>query len=632
MADELSQTFSATTRGLTILLRECADGVLQLPDFQRSWVWDEERIRSLIASLSRGFPMGAIMTLRTGGAVRFQPRPVEGTDVGEQAPDVLLLDGQQRMTSLYQVLLRGKPVHTVTPRLQPAVRWFYIDIRKALDAATDRDEAVVSIPESKQVTSDFGRQVDLDLTTRESEIDNLLFPVQELLDTSKWQKAFIERHMSGPDFSGMFELWNTFESQVVANFTNYQVPVIELDKSTSKEAVCVVFEKVNTGGKPLDAFELITATYAADSYQLRDDWYGPRQNPDAGRERKFRAYLKLASAPEGVLSGVGSTDFLQAVSLFHTRDLRRAAEMAGRVGRELPQVSATRQALLNLPLPAYLEYQETAERGFQLAAKFLIGQKIYRVKDLPYQSQIVPLAAILAELGKEAEPLGAQQKIERWFWNGVFGELYGSSTETRIARDFIEVAAWVRGGPEPTTIHDSTVRADRLRTMRQRNSAAYKGVNALLMKRGAEDFRNGQPYTNLVFFDENVDIHHIFPKDWCVAQGLKPAVYDSIINKTPLSARTNRIIGGSAPSEYLGKLEAEASDATNPRDVLDGRLDTHLIDPALVRSDDFDSFMSARQAALVALIEGATGKLVIPERDTDGPEEFVDPDPEDLDV
>ena len=61
---------------------------------------------------------------------------------------------------------------------------------------------------------------------------------------------------------------------MLENFKSYRVPVISLDRSTSKEAVCVVFEKVNTGGKALDAFELVTAMYAASGHELRKDWYG----------------------------------------------------------------------------------------------------------------------------------------------------------------------------------------------------------------------------------------------------------------------------------------------------------------------------------------------------------------------
>jgi len=174
----------------------------------------------------------------------------------------------------------------------------------------------------------------------------------------------------------------------------------------------------------------------------------------------------------------------------------------------------------------------------------------------------------------------------------------------------MEVPVWLNGGPEPSTVSETMFRADRLKTMRMRLSAAYKGVNALLMKEDAQDFRSGQKFDHTIFFGENVDIHHIFPKDWCKKQGIKPDVYDSIINKTPLSYRTNRIIGGVAPSEYLAKLEK--GDTTTPpieRARLDVYLASHLIDPTLLRADMFDAFMDDRQKRILALIELATGKI-----------------------
>src|SRR5262249_52425525 len=246
-------------------------------------------------------------------------------------------------------------------------------------------------------------------------------------------------------------------------------------------------------------------------------------------------------------------------------------------------VSGNRQAQLNLPLEAYKRYEAQVERGFVQAAKFLHLLHIYRVFDLPYQSQIIPLAAILADIGDAWEHESNRAKLVCWYWNGVFGELYGSAVESRIARDFMEVPAWLKGGPEPSTVSETIFRADRLKTMRMRLSAAYKGVNALLMKEGAQDFRSGQGFDHAVFFGENVDIHHIFPQDWCKKNSIKPAVYDSIINKTPLSYKTNRIIGGVAPSEYLMKLEA--GDSATPRierNRLDGFIRSHLINPALL--------------------------------------------------
>jgi hypothetical protein len=601
-------TFQTNPFALNELLDDCHRGVLQLPDFQRSWVWDEERIRSLIASVSRAFPVGALMSLNTGGPVNFKPRPVEGAPVEAKqiAPQSLLLDGQQRMTSLYQVTLRGKVVETVTPKNKKVKRWFYIDIRKALDPSVEREEAIVGVPEDRIVRKDFGREVVLDLSSAEREYASFMYPLSQVFDWDKWQDGF-DKYWRGDQNESVREEFRTFKRQVLENFKSYDVPVITLDRSTSKEAVCVVFEKVNTGGKPLDAFELVTAMYAASGHELRKDWYG--DDGTKGRHRRLAETFRPAGADAGIIAGVSNTDFLQAISLFHTRDRRRAAENAGKQGKELPAVSGNRQALLNLPLEEYKRYEAQVERGFVQAAKFLHMLHIYRIFDLPYQSQIVPLAAILADIGEDWEHEAKRAMLVRWYWNGVFGELYGSAVETRIARDFMEVPVWLEGGSEPSTVSETMFRADRLKTMRMRLSAAYKGVNALLMKEGAQDFRSGQKFDHTIFFGENVDIHHVFPQDWCKTHSVKPSVFDSIINKTPLSYRTNRIIGGVAPSEYIAKLQ-NGSETTPPidRERLDSYLRSHLIDPSLLRADSFDAFMADRQKRLLALIEQATGK------------------------
>ena len=601
-------TFQTNPFDLNKLLEDCHHGILQLPDFQRSWVWDEDRIKSLIASISRAFPVGALMSLDTGGPVNFKPRPIEGapSKAKQMHPQSLLLDGQQRLTSLYHVTLRGQVVETVTPKKKKVKRWFYIDIRKALDDSMDREEAIIGVPEDRAIRTDFGREIVLDLSSPEQEYQQLMYPVSQVFDWDRWQDGFDE-HWSGDQNKAVRDEFRLFKRTVLENFKMYRVPVIALDRSTTKEAVCVVFEKVNTGGKPLDAFELVTAMYAAEGHELRKDWYG--DDGTKGRHRRFAETLRPAGAETGIIAEVSNTDFLQAVSLFYTRERRRAAEKAGKQGKELPAVTGNRQALLDLPLDAYKQYEAQVEKGFIQAAKFLHTLRIYRIFDLPYQSQIVPLAAILADIGDAWEHQANRAMLVRWYWNGVFGELYGSAVETRIAKDFMEVPAWLKGGPEPTTVSETIFRADRLKTMRMRISAAYKGVNALLMKEGAQDFRSGQEFDHTVFFGENVDIHHIFPQDWCKKRSIKPAVYDSIINKTPLSYKTNRIIGGAAPSEYLARLEK--GDQVNPpiNDVkLDKYLTSHLIDPTLLRADRFEDFLADRQKRLLALIELATGK------------------------
>ena len=328
-------TFQTNPIDLEELLKNCAHGVLQLPDFQRSWVWDEDRIKSLIASISRAFPVGALMTLDTGGPVNFKPRPVEGApnEAKQVVPQSLLLDGQQRMTSLFQVTLRGKVVETVTPKNKKVKRWFYIDIRKALDLSQDREEAIVGVPEDRVVRAAFGRETVFDLSSAELEYASLMYPVSQVFDWDSWQDGFDE-HWPGDQNKTTRDTFRTFKKQVLENFKMYRVPVIALDKLTSKEAVCVVFEKVNVGGKALDAFELVTAMYAASGDELRKDWYG--EDGTKGRHRRLAEKLRPDGADTGIIAGVSNTDFLQAISLFHTRDRRRAADDTGRGANKQP--------------------------------------------------------------------------------------------------------------------------------------------------------------------------------------------------------------------------------------------------------------------------------------------------------
>lgn len=616
-------TFDTNPVLLQTLLKTCEDGKLQLPDFQRSWVWEEERIMSLIASVSRGFPMGALMSLKSkiDTGVVFACRPIEGAPVAAQTkPEQLLLDGQQRMTSLYQSCMRRQVVSTITAKKRLVKRWFYIDVMKALSNEADRDSAIFAVPDDRKLKENFDKDIVLDLSLPDLEYEQLMFPLNQVFSTDAWMQGFWN-YWNTKGESGKIDLFFRFKNEVLSNFAEYQVPVIALGADTSHEAVCLVFEKVNTGGKALDAFELLTAMYAAQGHKLRDDWLGDEKSDDPdrklGTQKRLAMFGRAAGQAQGVLANVASTDFLQAIALLHTKELRLAA-MADPSKKEndWSAVRATRQSLLDLPLAAYKKYGNAVRNGFERAAKFLRQQQIYRVIDLPYQTQLVPLAAIFAEIGNKAEHATNNDKIARWYWCGVFGELYGSAVESRFAKDILEVPAWLDGGPEPSTVADGVLRADRLLTMRSRLSAAYKGLQALLLRQGAIDFRSGQAFDQIVFFDEGVDIHHIFPKAWCESQKLPASLYDSVVNKTPLGYRTNRIIGGVAPSSYLEKLEkgkagpnGQIIEPPIEKPVLGGYLETHCIPVNDLYADDFAGFMKARQKLLMELVSRITGHV-----------------------
>lgn len=580
----IGSTFRTGEPNLHELLEQVHKGAIQLPDFQRGWVWNDERIRALIASVSLSYPIGAAMFMETGGdGAAFAPRPVAGVLLPEPLPkpERLILDGQQRLTSLYLALRSGKPVLTHNEKNEQIERVYYLDIAACLDPDAERVDAIRGLPKDRIVRSNFNRTIDLDVSTPEREYEHGLFPLALVFDSVgfvTWRQGYQQFHGYAP---AKMKQWNDFELQVWQRFQQYKLPIIELLKGTEKEAVCQVFESVNTGGMALTVFELVTAMFAADNFRLRKDW----------DDRRHRLH------EHEILRSVSETEFLQAVTLLST--FRRNAQGQGAVG-------CKRKDILKLTLSEYQQHADTVEEGLVRAMKMLMREKVFTPRNLPYQAQFVPMAAICAVLGPQFDDDAIRRKLARWYWCGVFGELYGGGTEARLALDMQQVPAWLAGGAEPRTISDASFAPTRLLTLQSRQSAAYKGIMAQLMHVGSLDFMTGDPIQMVTYMDESVDIHHIFPAAHCEKQKYAKSSWNSVVNKAPLTAKTNRTIGGSAPSVYAKSLEKKLGST----DRLDEILRTHLIDPSLLRSDDFPGFIRDRAMRLLDLIEKATGRTV----------------------
>jgi len=592
-------TFDSTKRLLPDILADIVKGKIQLPDFQRGWVWDDAHIRSLLVSIARSFPVGAVMLLETGGDARFQLRPVEGVTLqnGTQEPELLILDGQQRLTTLTQVLALKSAVKTRTNKGKAIERHYYWHIPSALVANASLEDAIDAVESDRILRTNFGKDIKLDLSSPQKECEQLYFPCDQILNSDAWEEALQEY---APEH---FAQYMRFRKEVLSAFRNYQLPVIQLHKTTSKEAVCLVFEKVNTGGVPLNVFELVTATYAMDGYNLRDDWYGSRLRNVSSRQERLRK--------EPVLKEVETTDFLQAVTMLHTLSQRRADLALGKAGNQLTPVSAKRVSILALNLADFKKWSDPVEQGFMHAAKFLRHENVRAPRDLPYRTQLAPLAGVMAHFQERwLEPM-IQTKLSRWYWSGVLGELYGGAVETRIANDVEDLLNWIlHDGPEPRSVVDAMFSPDRLDRLTSRLSAAYKGIHVLMLRAGAADFFWKKQVKELDLEEIKLDIHHIFPQAWCEKQGIPRARYNNVVNKTPISYKANRMIGGAAPSAYLSKLQQhkQVQFADADMDVL---LISHLISPSHLRSDDFDGFYSARKTALLRLIEAAMGKPVL---------------------
>lgn len=568
---------------ITELLKKVETGSAQLPDFQRGWVWDDGRIRALILSVIKSYPVGAAMFLEYGNeSIRFKHKPIEGSPASpDKEPTELILDGQQRLTSLYNALYSKNPVRTRTDKGTEISRYYYLDIDKALDPKADDEEIILSVPEDKKITSDFGRKIEVDLSTRDQEFNLKMFPLNIILDSSeeqKWQNAYYKYHNYN---SSIIEQFTVLFSKVINPTQQYMLPVITLDKSTPKEAVCQVFENVNTGGVALTVFELVTAIYAMDDFQLRKDWENRKENHFSG----------------ALLSEVTATDFLTAITLLSSF-------------KSGSTVSCKKKDVLALTLSDYKKYANNLCEGFNIAEKLLEEERIFSTNDLPYSTQLIPLAAICTVL-KENNKIYTtivKNKVKQWYWCGVFGELYGSANETRFANDISQVVKWINeNGDLPKTITDFYFNPLRLLGLQTRQSAAYKGVMALILKNKAKDFISGREMDFATFTSEKIDIHHIFPKNYCINENYPKEKWNSIVNKTPISARSNREIGGSAPSIYLEKLERNGS--VSELD-LNEYVETHWINSSLMRVNNFNDYFIERAKKLLSAIESATGRTI----------------------
>lgn len=569
--------FTSDKLELCDLLDDIHRGRIQLPEFQRNWVWDDDHVKGILTSISQSYPVGALMLLQTGNeGVRLKARPITGAPEST-APEQLILDGQQRLTALYQALMADGPVKTFDMRKKEIECYYYFDMRACLDSTADLEAAVRALGPDRKVRN-FRNEVMEDYSTPEREYEGLFFPTRSLFQAAEWRRAFNEHWHHDPE---MTQFVDHFEAHIVEPFKKYWLPVIKLDRETPKDAICQVFEKVNTGGVPLTVFELLTAMFAVDNFDLRKSW-------DITRER-------LNADP--VVRRVENTGFLQAVTLIATH--ARSEEGSA--------VSCKRRDILRLEHKEYEEYAPVVEAGYLKAGKLLRSQYIFNDRDLPYRTQLTPFAAVLGLLGTRADREGVRRQLFQWYWCGVLGELYGSTVETRFARDLTDLRAWLEGGQTPMTVNDAYFLPSRLLTIRTRNSAAYKGIAALLMRDGGQDFQSGETVTTATYNEEAMDIHHIFPEAWCLAHGIPKTSYDSIVNKTVISARTNRMIGKKAPSDYLSRLEREAGISVERMDEI---LVSHAIDPALLRADNYEEFFAARQVAILNRIELAMGRPI----------------------
>lgn len=513
------------------------------------------------------------------------PEDIEGI-----SPTIIALDGQQRLTSAFQSCLADAPVKIAASDKRTQYRRYFFDIGKAVYADIPLSEAIISVS-----TDADGKPLNSkgeDYSDPYFQYENGYFPTNMIFRSEEWE----EGHSNHWDNRGQSERneammnMRDFRKAVVRAFEVCMLPIIVLKRGIDASGICLVYEKLNSQGMTLDAFDLLIAHYAALGYNLRGDWFGDGKNVGLAKQMDTKS--------KGLLKGLTPKQFMQGISML-------SGTAAG-----LNLLRTSKTDIVQLPLAEYTKYKDAMTRGFLNAAQFMQKEKILTRTLTPSFGVITALATILARLDDQTDNHITRSKLKQWFWCVVYSNYYGNGTDNVLATDVPAVIRWLlNGDKQPRSVSETDVLQRKIAlTSKRSSSLIHNAIATSIIRTNASDFATGEPISAHHYTDDGYDIHHIFPMKWCQQNGIPLDQADSIVNKTPMSMRTNRKIGGRAPSQYLRAIEDWSKISG---EVLDSYIATHGIDPEALRADDFQTFFEKRLQHLSELVSKDIGKAVI---------------------
>ena len=582
---------------LTILINRLREGRYVIPDFQREFEWNPWDIRELLRSIFLDYYIGSLL-LWKGAPESFDAlacEPLYGFK-GSDDPTHIVLDGQQRLTALYYAFLAPD---LPAPRRQNRFLYF-IRVDRFAEEAYDQ-----------AFEYDWKQHVVNLLDDQTAQFDTYMFPLAVVGDggwalpnwvqdyEKHWLDKEVEARDAGDDTESLLarrhaENARAFGEHLRGITEQYQIAFIELDRDIQLDKVCDIFTQINSRGRRLDVFDLINALLKPKGIQLKHLWRAAKPKLDfVETERMNRYILQVMSIR---LQAYCSPKYLYYLLPGAEKKVR---EPDGSLRKEVLVRSAAE----------FEKHWHGAVDGLRRAIDLLRHPQEFGAissRYFPYVSILPALAA--AQAAARAQPpnrqLDAQRKLRYWYWASVFTNRYSGSVESTAARDFLDLRSWFDDdGAEPSLIADfkTRFRGIDLRRETKRGTSVYNGVFNLLVLRGARDWMAGTvpQYGDL-------DDHHIVPKGWGKEQTLDTSI-DTILNRTPLTADTNRkVIRDRLPNEYIPELIEENGEST-----IRATLESHCISPAafeiLLRdpftSEDYEAFLKERQRTLQEAIE-----------------------------
>lgn len=566
-------------RALKDLLGEINSGAMALPDFQRDFVWEPGATQELIVSIANNYPAGSLLRVRDAQRA-FAPREFEGAPkIAGKQHVFLVLDGQQRMTSLYQAFF-GVGDHR-----------YYLNLAKLLDGA-DFDESIFYVRawtkwvKSMESIEAQHKEMILPLSALKCGAGGFLQWVTILTHkrTDELVKRAQTKELEGEELNLHLVENQALQAKLTAihdrwimAIDDYRFPVVTLSDTTQPDALCTIFETLNRTGVKLSVFELLTARFWPKDINLRALWDAAiEQHPIIADFEVDPYYL------------------LQAIAL---------------ASRKAP--SCKRGDVLNLAASDIADWWDRVVSGLSAGLQILRDDcKVVLPKWLPYQTMLPPLAAILSrKSGLKTPEVGAhREKLKQWFWCAVFGQAYESSPNSQAAKDVTELDLWLDGASLPETVAAARFDPRSLRDVTPRQRAIYRGTICAILGSGtgARDFHTQAIITGQLIAQEGIDDHHVFPNDYLLKQkGVQVSrTRDCVLNRTLIDRTTNQIISNRAPSAYLADIKNTVG---FPFDAV---LASHCLpigESSPLTADDFDAFLEWRQERIWQEIKKLTG-------------------------
>jgi hypothetical protein len=546
-------------KALKDLLGEINSRTMALPDFQRDFVWEPGATQELIVSIANDYPAGSILRVRDEKRV-FAAREFEGAPkLNGYKHTFLVLDGQQRLTSLYQAFF-GVGEHC-----------YYLDLKKLIDGADFEEAISYERVKTKRVKA---------RENFEHQATELILPLNVL---KAGAGGFLDWMLKVTDpkppdeRTRMLDALMKINANWIKPLDEYRFPVVTLSNETEPDALCTIFETLNRTGVKLSAFELLTARFWPQNINLRALWDKAREDYSILEEFEVDPYYVL-----------------QAISL----SCRKAP-------------SCKRGDVLNLASSDIETWWNPVVAGLATGLDILREDcKVILPKWLPYQTMLAPLAAILAKMGepKTAEAGAQRENLKRWFWCSVFGQAYENAPNSQSAKDVTELVTWLGGGTPPETISTARFDPKALRDVTPRQRSIYRGTMCLILGSGtgARDFHTQAVITGRLIMEQGIDDHHVFPSNYLeTTKGIKSSRRrDCVLNRTLIDRTTNQMISDRAPSDYLAEIRK------TPGFPFDSVLASHCLPTGADSpfwTDDYEAYLKWRETVLWNEIKRVTG-------------------------